>query len=336
MREAEERSKEAARTIAKRRITLGYPIDPMADPNRTGLIGLKFSDITTTLGDPAAKRTSVNPGFAALCVAWLGDLGLNSGDRVAIAASGSFPGLIIAVLAACETLNMEPVLVLSLGSSEYGANIPELNAAQMILELNKAGILKTFPAALSLGGEKDRGESEFPGHETPGTLRALAAATGLPLLEPPEGVDAITALKQGAEQRLAVYFEGAEPKVFVNIGGGEVAFGSTSASLRLPNGPITATLSRYDDATRVEGRYRGLIFNFLERGIPVIHFLDIKGMALRHGLPVDPVPFPEPGEAAFYRNGKTSKLPAALGLAASFALLFFVRLSRDKEEKGAP
>jgi poly-gamma-glutamate system protein len=323
MREAETRAKEAAAAIAARREALGYPIDVALDPNRTGLIGLEFSDITTTLGDPVSKRTSVNPGFAALSAAWLGDMGLKAGDTVAIAASGSFPGLIIAVLAACEAMDLEPVLVLSLGASEYGATIPELNAAQMVIELKRKGIFKTLPAAISLGGEKDSGGSEFPGHETRETLLGLSAATDLTLLEPSEGFDALASLRQGARRRMDIYFAGAAPKVFVNIGGGEVAYGSTSASLRLPNGPIFAS--------NLRGKgYRGLIFDFLDRGIPVIHFLDIKGLALRYGLPVDPVPFPEPGEAAFYRRGETSKLPAALGLAVSMALLFIFRRVPDK------
>jgi poly-gamma-glutamate system protein len=326
MWEAEVRAKKAAEAIAERREALGYPIDIGVDPNRTGLIGLKFSEITTTLGDPVAKRTSVNPGFAALSAAWLGDMGLKAGDRVAIAASGSFPGLMIAVLAACEAMELEPVLVLSLGASEYGATIPELNAAQMVIELKRKGIFKTLPAAISLGGEKDSGESEFPGHETREALLGLSAATGLPLLEPSKGLDAQASLGEGARQRMDIYFAGVAPKVFVNIGGGEVAYGSTSASLRLPNGPI------FGSNLRGGKGYRGLIFDFLDRGIPVIHFLNIKGLALRYGLPVDPVPFPEPGEAAFYRRGKTSKLPAVLGLAASLALLFIFRRRPDKRK----
>ena len=39
-----------------------------ADPNRTGMIGLEFTAITTTLGDLPSKRTTTNPDFAAALV----------------------------------------------------------------------------------------------------------------------------------------------------------------------------------------------------------------------------------------------------------------------------
>lgn len=311
MKEAALLARRSAEALAERRLALGWPLDPRVDPNKTGFLGPEFTEITTTIGDPVAKRTSANPDFAALMVLWFGDLGLKRGDRVAIAASGSFPALAVAVLAACQVMGLEPVMTLSLGASEFGATIPGLNAAQMILELNRRGMVDASPAAVSLGGEKDAGVSEFPGHETKEALNREAVATGLPILDP----------EAGEEGRMAIFFAGAAPKVFVNIGGGEVALGSTSASLRLPKGMILPGALGYASLGEGRGERRGLVLRFLDRGIPVVHLLDIKGLALKAGLPVDPVPLPEPGGSAIYMEGSKPKLPAFLGLASALAVL---------------
>jgi hypothetical protein len=39
---------------------------------------------------------------------------------------------------------------------------------------------------------------------------------------------------------------------------------------------------------------RGFLFRYVERGTPVIHLLNIKRLAIRNALPVDPIPLPEP------------------------------------------
>jgi hypothetical protein len=51
---------------------------------------------------------------------------------------------------------------------------------------------------------------------------------------------------------------------------------------------------------------RGVLFEMVSRGVPVIHLLHIRGLALRFGLPWDPLPFPEPGSTPLVdtREGK--------------------------------
>ena len=69
--------------IFKEKLRRGIEIDKSLDKNETGLIGLEWSGITTTLGDIEAKRTSTNPDFAALLVKLFKEAGLKKGDIVA-------------------------------------------------------------------------------------------------------------------------------------------------------------------------------------------------------------------------------------------------------------
>lgn len=55
------------------------------DLHGTGLMGERYTFITTTLGNPAAKRTTCNPDMAALAVELLHRAGVQPGDRVGAA-----------------------------------------------------------------------------------------------------------------------------------------------------------------------------------------------------------------------------------------------------------
>ncbi|MCX7028454.1 MAG: poly-gamma-glutamate system protein [Spirochaetes bacterium] len=325
MKEAAGLMLSAEKAVRERRRELGISLDSVEDPNGTGLIGSETSELTTSLGDPVAKRTSLNPDFAALTLSWLRELGIGKGDKIAIAASGSFPGILLAVLSACKVEGIESVLILSLGASQYGANLPGLSNAEILAALEAKGIFLGRPAALSLGGESDTGRSEFGDIDSRPVLKAIAAAcaeaSGIPLILPPEGMTAKERDTASARDRLERYFSGGAPRLFVNIGGAEVAYGSTPASLHLPNGIIR------ESPVKASGGDKGLIFEFLDRGIPVIHFLNIKGMALANGLPIDPVPFPAIGTSPIYKRTKPAKLPAVLGLVTGILILTWKNFS---------
>jgi poly-gamma-glutamate system protein len=225
----------------------------------------------------------------------------------------------LAVLSACEVEGVDPVLILSLGASQYGANLPGLSDAEMLAALEEKGIFRTRPAALSLGGEDDTGASEFGDIDSGKALKVIADARarawGIPLLLPAGNALPADRAAASARDHLELYFRDGSPRLFINIGGGQVAYGSTPASLHLPNGIIR------EAPVKATGKDRGLIFDFLDRGIPVIHFLNIKGMALANGLPVDPVPLPGIGVSPIYRRARPARLPAFLGLAACIVIL---------------
>ncbi len=104
-----------------------------------------------------AKRTATSPDFAALMVKYFNEAGLREGDVVAVGASGSFPSLIIATLAASRAMNLEPILIYSIGASMYGATIPEFTFIEMLDAIRAKGILPYYIAAVSLGGDDDAG-----------------------------------------------------------------------------------------------------------------------------------------------------------------------------------
>jgi hypothetical protein len=76
---------------------------------------------------------------------------------------------------------------------------------------------------------------------------------------------------------------------------------------------------------RTENPERGLIFEYLDQGIPVIHLLNIKELALEWGIVVDPVPFPPIGaEDVYYVTGYKHWLSWGSVLAI-LATLFLIR-----------
>ena len=274
-RSAAERMAAAFPVLVEAMETRGLEIAPRLDPNRTGLIGEEFTDLTTTIGTLEAKRTSTNPAFAALLVRWLEESDLVEGQSVLIASSGSFPSLAIASIIACEELGLEPVIVSSVGASSYGANRVGFAWPDMEGLLFDAGIVRHRSALLTLGGEADLGLSYF------GEGRRLAVEaierTGLPALM------AETPDMQEAQRRS--FIEAADPVLLINIGGNQLNVGE-DGHLVAP-GPMTS--SRYDP------EHLGIIGWFLANDLPVIHLLHIRELAMAHGLPIDPIPLPQVG-----------------------------------------
>jgi poly-gamma-glutamate system protein len=284
------------------REALGIPIDVRADPNRTGLIGVEDSIITTSLGQIEAKRTSTNPNFAGVLVRLFREAGVRRGDTVAVGASSSFPGLILAALAAAEAMDLRPLLISSLGASNWGANIPGWTWLEISDCLGKAGLIDVRPLAFSVGGEGDEGlDMSAEGREF---LRSKAVRSEVPLI--------LEADLAGDVRRRMEIFEraaaGAPIKAFVNVGGSWVNMGTDAGVLALTPG-LNATMA-IPPANR-----RGLIQEMASRGIPVIHLLFVKGLAERFGLPWDPVPLPGPGENALPDTRGRGFAEAAISIA---------------------
>lgn len=290
---------EATREISSYRLSLGIEIDPLLDPNGTGLIGPEFTELTTTLGNLEAKRTSTNPDFAALLVKYFKELGLRKGDPVAIGASGSFPSLVLATLCACEAMNLEPLLIYSIGASEHGATHPDFTFIRMLQRLVEKGLLRDSLIAVSLGGNNDNARGMFfPGAVE--KMTEIALSSGKTFIHE-------DTLQKSIDARFKIYSEhaGGLPKVFVNVGGASPNFGESLAALSLENGLITSLKNI------PSGEDRGLIFEYASRGVPSIHLLNIRDLALKNGIPIDPVPLPEPGKSGVYYIDSYS-LPLAL------------------------
>jgi poly-gamma-glutamate system protein len=279
MAEAARLMAEAEAAVRSCRAAEGWPLDEKFDPNRTGLIGLETSSITTSLGNLAAKRTTTNPDFAGLVVRLLGEAGVRKGDTIAVGASSSFPALIIAVLSAARIMDLRPLVIASLGASEWGANIPAFNWLDMEDCLARAGLLPAKPIALAIGGDEDIGRDMSPGGRE--ILRARIYACGLPFLEESD-------LRANVESRLRLYDQaaGGRPiKAFVNIGGSWANIGTNAEVLKLRPGLLR-------DVFVPPPAERGVLQAMAAKKIPVIHLLNIRGLTERYGLPWDPRPLP--------------------------------------------
>ena len=294
----------ATAALRECRESRGLPLDPEADPNGTGLVGKERSEITTSLGRLEAKRTTANPDFAALVVSLLHEAGVRRGDVVAVGASSSFPALIVATLSAAEAMGVEPLVVSSLGASEWGANLPGFHWLDMEACLRAAGLLAVRPVARAIGGEGDVGEDMDPAGRA--LLETRIRAEGTPYLVEPD-------LLQNVAARLDAYHRaaGARPiKAFVNIGGSWANMGTDASVLELAPGL----------APRVPlpppGR-RGVIQAMAAAGVPVIHLLNVKGLCERYGLPWDPRPLPGPGQGGL-RSLRPGHGPAEVPLAAGY------------------
>lgn len=276
----------ASAAVRACRLAKGISIDSASDPNRTGLVGLRTSPLTTSLGSLEAKRTTANPAWAGLIARLLDRAGARPGDAVAIGASASFPGLIIAALSACRASGLTPLMISSLGSSQWGANIPEFNWWDMEDCLNASGVLAVRPIACSIGGDEDKGADMGP--EGRALILRRAAQRRISLLEEPDLVQTVAARMRLYDRAAA----GRPIKAFINIGGSWVNLGVDSKVLDVKPGlNMKGGPSEIRDFPPQE--QSGMIHAMARRGVPVIHLLFIKGLCAAHGIPWDPRPLPE-------------------------------------------
>lgn len=313
MKEASRIMAEATSLLKACREDRSIPIDTSRDLNRTGLVGIRLSSITTSLGSLEAKRTTTNPNFAGLIVYLLKEAGVKAGDTIAVGASSSFPALIVAVLSASKAMDLNPLVIASLGASQWGANLPDFHWLHMHECLLKNGIFPYKPVAVSMGGEQDRGEDME--EEGRGLIKGAIEESGIPVVEE-KGLEA------NVEAKMHLYLEGAGEggiKAFVNIGGSWSNLGTDAEVLRLKPGLVkTGRIPPKKD--------RGMLHEMAVRDIPVIHLLYIKGLVEQYGLGWDPAPLPQPGIGEIY-NKIQEKQPSFLYISLSYFLLLIVLLS---------
>ena len=275
--------RQAVTIIARHRDQAGPRIDDTIDPNHTGLVGPEQSGLATTLGHLEAKRTTTNPDMAGLVVHLLHQAGVAAGDTIAVGSSGSFPALLVATLAAARTMQVYPVVILSLGASSFGGTQMDFNLLDICHLLIHENVLPVRPAAISLGGEQDIGQELEPAIRE--RLIKNIQDSGVPFIYEPD-------LQENVAARLSTYRRGSSSgriAAFVNIGGSHANLGTSELALNLEPG-LNTHLSIPPKAER------GVLFEMASQGIPCLHLLFIKGLAAKYGLPWDPIPLPEAGK----------------------------------------
>ena len=315
--EAAELSQLAANYLKNHHLEKGVFIDVINDPNQTALIGQEYTMVTTDRGYIDAKLSSTNPNFAAIMVQLLKDAGLEERDNVAVAFTGSFPGLNISVIAALETLKLNPIIITSVGASNYGANDPYFTWLDMENVLYKSNVFHNRSVAASIGGGHDVGRGLSP--------------EGRDLI-----IDAIKRnevefinenhLENSIRQRLDIYEQqsnGQPIKAFINVGGGIASLGNTINGKLIPPG-LTEYLPMRNFPVK------GVIIQMGQKGIPIIHLLNIKKLLTDYGLPYSPIPLPEPGDGGIFTKEKYSMIVTSIATLVLVIVIMLVYLSERK------
>ena len=297
--------------IRQLKIQRNIPIDPASDINNTGMIGLDYSFITTTIGNLESKRTSTNPNMAAVVVDMFTELGLQPGDKIAVNCSGSFPALNIAVVCAAEQMQLDPFLISSFGASTHGANDPELTWLDMEHYLHELDLISHSSDLFSIGGMEDVGKEMDPNLRE--TIVSRVCGYGYALFYDED-------LIHNVLTRYEIYRSQGDVKCFVNVGGNDASFGDSNIMVHADGGILTA-LPEKDNST-------GLVQLFLKDGIPVVHLLNMKSLVTEYGLPIDPVPLPTPGDGGVFYEIRYHTWIAILGLSGAAVLLWLSRESK--------
>lgn len=292
------------------------PINPEFDPQRSGLVGLENSIITTNQGGRESKQTTVNPNWAAVAVKLLADAGVGRGDLVAVTISGSFPAMNLAVYSALEALEADAVIIASASSSQWGANVPGFSWLDMERALRDAGVLSLKPIYASLGGIEDRGIGIS--EEGIASLRNSIERADLNMIEPANYQEAVA-------DRIAIFREYSADrsyKAFVNVGGGATIVGPPGIDDMFKSGLQKDAPARAFAVDTVMGY-------FLQEEIPGIHFIGIKNLANRYGLPIAPVEPVPVGNGGIYSSTVYNRwLALALGLGLFGMTWLIVRSAR--------
>jgi poly-gamma-glutamate system protein len=285
--EAATRAERAFAAVREHRGLEGASLDMVNDPAGTGLIGPEISMITNATGDLDAKLTSLNPNFAAVLVQYFRQAGLSPGDPVAAAVSGSFPGMNICLYAAMEAMELRPVVITSVGASNWGANSPEFTWLDMETLFFEKGIFHTRSQAATFGGGNDMGRGMSPAGRR--LLLEGIERNGIPFLESDNIEDAI-------DKRMALYqdlSQGRAFRLFVNVGGGVASVGNRHTKTLLPEG-LSFNLKAHNWPRK------GTLILFADKGVPVVHLLRIINLARAHGLPLAPDFQPQPGQGEIF------------------------------------
>lgn len=320
--EASKLAKEAADHLKELHLRKGVFVDVVNDPNETALIGQDITPITTDRGYIEAKLTSTNPNFAAVVVDMLKELELQKNDVVAVAFTGSFPGLNIAVHSALQTLKLRPIIITSVGASNWGANDPYYTWLDMEKSLYNAGIFKYRSVAASIGGGLDRGRGLSP----EGRQLIIDAINR-------NNVEFINEehLENSIQKRIEIYNHYRKKdkiKAFINVGGGISSIGSIENVNFIPTG-LTRTLPMKNYPVK------GLLIYMAEKNIPLIHLLNVNQLAQQYGIALNPTPLPRPGEGEIFIQKRYSVLlTAGVSLVLTIAIAFVFLMERKRHQLG--
>ena len=283
--------KQCLQSLKKSRLENSIFIDIENDPNETGIVGVPYSLITTDEGDLDAKLTTLDPNFSAVIVDLLFTAGLEKNDTIAVMLTGSMPGANIALLSACQVMGIHPIIISSIGASQWGANQVDFTWLDMEDILIENKLINSRSVASSIGGRNDMGRLLSPlGRDL---IIENIKNYDLPLIRENRLADNI-------KKRTDIYNEYHPIDKYdgvVNIGGGVASLGTSFNYRLIPPGIVNRSdIVDIDNSSGIEGAFS----YFLKRNITGLHILNIKSIIENYNLPFAPIPHPKIGEGVLY------------------------------------
>jgi len=294
----------AFQAVRKHRMAKGIKFDPVNDPAGTGLVGPRFSPLTSVEATLEGKLASLNPNWAAVMIQHLHQAGLTAGDPVAVSITGSYPGANICLFAALKVMRLEPVIITSVSASAWGASDPDFTWLDMESLLYREKIFPFRSSAATLGGSNDMGRGLSP----EGRHFAVEAIerNGIHWLESKNLEDAIA--KRDAF--FTEYAKNRRCKAYVSVGGGAANLGNRRYEDFFATGV-------FHEPSLMDFSPKGNLILMLERGVPAVNFRRIEDQARVVGLPIAPERLPQPGEGRYF-----AKTTYNLSLAVVFLLTY--------------
>jgi poly-gamma-glutamate system protein len=295
-------------------------IDNINDPNETGVIGQQFTEITSGRGSLPINLSTTNPNFAAAVVQLFKDAGLKKGDKVAMSFTGSFPAVNIAICAAVDVLEIQPILIMSITSSSWGANDPEFTWLDMQHSLFEKGLVSFMPVACSIGGNEDVGMTLS--QESRRLAEVAIERNKIPYIN--EG-----GLKENVAKRMEIFraISAKHIKLYVNAGEGIASFGSSKNATAIPTG-----LSKSIKVKNIPDN-KGTLYQMVLEGVPVLNFLNQRRILNKYELPIDPIPLPKVGEGQLYSALRYDLRIVAAATAILCGLLIAIAYMDKKQNK---
>ena len=270
------------------------------------LLGLESSGITTSVLDSMnqkrqlAKEISLHPNYAAMVVDMLytfSNFDQNFKDqKLAISMTGSYPGLNLAVLSACKALEINPVIISSLGASSWGANRENMHWGLIEDFLLQSKIFPFKSSAYSIGGDFDVGyelnsidrkklieylESNFESDQIINYKYFNTLKTNKKLSKSKLN----NMLASSINERKQKFGDLASYDLYINIGGGAASLGQHAYRDSLDVGAldlllVQGLLEDYYLDENFNTSSSGLIYDFIDYSVNIINLRKIKMMCL--------------------------------------------------------
>ena len=252
------------------------------DIYNTGLLGVKSSLITTIQDSDDknyldSKLACTHPNFAALIVHFFKESELEKGDTVAVSMTGSLPGANLAFLAACDAMEIYPVILSSIGSSAWGANRERLTWLDMESVLYNNNLIQFRSEGVSIGGENDSGENLTD--EGIEIIEENIISNDIMLINENTLSNTVQYKMDLFDNKLSID----KYKAYINIGGGVSSIGYGTGKDTMKVGVIFP-IELSDLVEENEGFSESIAYNFLQNDIVFINIKSINLLANNWGL----------------------------------------------------